>query len=190
MALYRRQMTLDPTLKPRLEHGGSHARGHRKELRPIATKRVMHLVLRAERARGKLSLLQPRHHRYIRTELARQARRFAVRIEAFANSGTHLHLAIRAKTRDGFQKFLRAFAGHVAQFVTGARRGRPFGSRFWDELAYSRIVAWGKALTNLRRYIRLNELEAKGIVAYEPRPERTKRLRDEARLRRRRAANF
>jgi REP element-mobilizing transposase RayT len=100
-----------------------------------------------------------------------QARRARVRVYEYANAGNHLHLLLRAKHRADLQAFLRSFAGVAARLVTGARRGRPTG-RFWDMLAYSRIVHWGRQFRRVRDYILQNELEALGVISYQTRSRR------------------
>ena len=68
------------------------------------------------------------------------ARRFEIRIYDFANVGSHLHLVLRARSREAFQGFLRSFAGIVARRVIGAERGRRTG-RFFDGLAWTRVIS-------------------------------------------------
>ncbi len=87
------------------------------------------------------------------------AGRFGIRIYDFANVGTHLHLLVRARRRDAFQAFLRSFAGIVARRVTGARRGRPIG-RFFSDLAWSRVVSWGRDYIGVRHYVLRNQIES------------------------------
>lgn len=116
----------------------------------------------------------------------RLARENGVRIYQYANSGNHLHLLLRARTRRGFQRFLRSFAALVPRIVTGAKKGAPLASlgkvcdtdadvrergprKFWDALAWSRIVSWGRHFFNGRYYVIRNELEAEGWVSYRPR---------------------
>ena len=106
------------------------------------------------------------------------ARRYDIRVYEFANAKNHLHLLVRARRRDCFQAFLRAFAGMVARLVTGARRGHPVG-RFWDELAYSRVVQWGREFFEVRRYVIKNEDEARGLVRYTMRARRPSPTRPE-----------
>ena len=112
----------------------------------------------------------------------RLARENGVRIYQYANSGNHLHLLLRAKTHRGFKRFLRVFAALVPRIITGAKKGNPIaaahpgasqdGRKFWDALAWSRIVSWGRQFFNGRYYVIRNELESEGLVPYEPRKDR------------------
>jgi REP element-mobilizing transposase RayT len=99
-----------------------------------------------------------RHDRAVREVLRRMARRFDVRIYDFANVGSHLHLVLRARRREEFQGFLRSFAGVVARRITGAERGNHRG-RFFDGLAWSRVVSWGRDYWGLRHYVFRNQIE-------------------------------
>jgi hypothetical protein len=84
-----------------------------------------------------------------------------VRVYDFANVGSHLHLLVRARRREAFQAFLRAFCGIVARIVSGAKRGLPLrGGPFWSGLAWSRIVTWGREYWTVRHYIFRNRIEA------------------------------
>ncbi len=140
----------------RTQHGGDVRRGRRKLERPVSTRRPMHVVLTSHRARGPWSLRK--HDRAVREALRRMARRFDVRIYDFANVGSHLHLVLRARRREAFQGFLRSFSGIVARRVTGARRARPSGP-FFDGLAWSRVVRWGRDYWGLRHYVFRNQIE-------------------------------
>ena len=104
-----------------------------------------------------------------------------VRIYQYANSGTHLHLLLRAKTHQGFKRFLRTLSALVPRIVTGAKKGMPIlGSRgaksparkFWDGLAYTCVVNWGRHFFNGRYYVIRNELEAEGLIPYRERKSR------------------
>jgi REP element-mobilizing transposase RayT len=99
------------------------------------------------------------------------ASRTGVRVYEYANVGNHVHLLVRAKHRSAFQRFLRSFAGVAARLITGARRGRSVG-RFWDRLAYSRVVSWGREFRCVREYVIRNELEFLGVISYQPRSKR------------------
>lgn len=168
MSRYSRQMVLLPELEAETQHGGEIRLGKRKGRRPIAVKRVMHVTLRSSKAKGKYSFLLPKHARFIENLLSELSKTYGVKLYEKANSGNHLHLAAKPETRKGFQNFLRVLAARIATYVTGARKGNPFG-KFWDALAYSRIVEWGKAYENLIKYIQQNTLEALGFIPYVPR---------------------
>jgi REP element-mobilizing transposase RayT len=141
----------------RLEHGGDVGRGRRKLERPVSTRRPMHVVLSSHRADGPWSLR--RHDRTVRQTLRDMARRFDVRVYDFANVGSHLHLLVRARRRDAFQNFLRSLAGILARRITGARRGRPTGP-FFNSLAWTRVVQWGRDYVGVRHYVLRNQIEA------------------------------
>jgi REP element-mobilizing transposase RayT len=158
-----RQLLLSPDFRPRFEHGGAIRKGKRKLARPIDPRRPMHLVMRAEVAKNRLSLL--RHARAIEALAHRLARRNRLKIYRFVNVGNHLHVIVRSKDRKGLQDFLRVFAGKTAQLVTGAKKGKAFG-KFWDALAYTRVAAWGIAFQRLQSYLQINEIEAAGIFGF------------------------
>ena len=46
--------------------------------------------------------------------------------------------------------------------VTGAKKGRAVG-RFWEKLAYSRVISWGREFLRLKAYLAKNTLEALGF---------------------------
>src|SRR3989338_635348 len=138
--------------------GGSHSIGVRKEARPVSVKEALHVVLRAEQARGKYSLLIPAHARMLYRLMVFYGKKFEVKIYNFAIVGNHAHFILKAKTKRGFQNFLRVFAGQVAQRVTKAKPGHPLAKRFWDYLAFSRIIPWGKAFENAKKYVFKNIL--------------------------------
>jgi REP element-mobilizing transposase RayT len=162
---FLRKLRLEPS---RIEHGGE-VRLHRRKLsRPIDLRRSLHVVLRSARARGAWSLRRFQNDAIVRAVLRRFARRYAIRVYRFANVGNHLHLLLRSPSRLALQDFLRTFAGITARRVTGARKGRPVG-RFWDFLAYSRIVRWGRDFRGVKAYVMRNELEGLGIAPARPR---------------------
>jgi REP element-mobilizing transposase RayT len=159
---------------PRTEHGGEIRRGLRKLARPVATRRPMHLVMRSLRAKGAWSMRRPGAARMVNETLRRYARRYEIRIYEFANAGNHLHLLVRSKCRIGLHNFLRVFAGIVARRMTGAGKGRRTGP-FWDMLAYSRVMSWGRDFFGVRAYVVQNELEALRVVPYRAREKRRAR---------------
>jgi hypothetical protein len=153
----------------RVEHGGGIRKGLRKEKRPFDARRPLHLTFRATRARGELSMLKLKNEKWIRAKSEELGRRFSVRIYEYGNAGNHLHMLVRASSEEGFRNFLRTFAALVARRVTGAKKGNPQG-RFWDELAYSKLLlTWGREFFHVRHYVIRNLLEGMGILAHSDR---------------------
>ncbi len=157
------QLSLDLRTPPaRVEHGGDVDGNARKQPRPYSSRRPIHIVLRSSRAVGAWSL-RCRHHQAAVTEIVhRTAERFGVTLYRMAIVGNHVHLVIRARRREELQSFLRVMAGQIAQRITGARRGTPAG-KFWDRIAYSRLITWGREYAAVLRYVEQNRMETMGL---------------------------
>ncbi len=141
------------------KHGGSYAKGKRKSARPVVTKSPMHLMFRSSRARGSWNFL--RKPRAIEEKARALAKKYRVRVFHYTNVGNHLHFTVQAASRRELQSFLRVLPQAIAFLVTGTRKGKPIG-RFWDHLAFSRVVAWGKDKYRMANYHEKNRLEAQG----------------------------
>ena len=152
----------------RTEHGGVIRQGQRKLKRPFDSKTPLHLVLRSSRAKGEWSFSRVKNGRQIKHWVHHLARKNHVKVYRLANSGNHLHLLVKADSRRDFQSYLRALTGIVSRLVTGAKKGNPMG-KFWDALAYTRVVRWGRDFKNVTYYLIRNELEELGILAYRDR---------------------
>src|SRR5690348_11153650 len=121
----------------------------------------MHLVLKSSMARGQRSMLAPTHDRRIERIIRSASDKYSIRVYRFVNVGNHLHLIVQTRTRPAFQGFLREISGRIAMLITGARKTRPIGrQRFWDLLAYTRIVNWGRDFAELKNYLAKNQFEA------------------------------
>ena len=160
----RQKQLVFPQFKPltRLDHGGSIRTGRRKLMRPIDPKKSIHLVLHSTRAYGAWSMLRPKHFKRVRGVVDLNAKRFRVRVYQYANVGNHLHILVKVKKREDFQGFLRAISGTIARMITGAKKGNPVG-RFWDALAFTRVVSWRREFLAAKFYVIQNEMEAEGI---------------------------
>jgi len=112
--------------------------------------------MRSTKARGRYSLRSKQVE--IRKIIEAAAARGKLKVHSYANVGNHLHLLISFKRRESCQRFLREVTGLIARAVTGARKGKPFG-KFWDELAYSRVVKTLRDLRNVIDYIFMNRIE-------------------------------
>jgi hypothetical protein len=139
-------------------YGGASIR--RIQARPVVPKRAHHLTLRASQARGDWSFLKPKNYALVRALLRRQAKRHFVALESFVNVGNHLHLKVRPQTREGFGNFLRSVTCLLSRAITGARKGRPLKKRFFDALAWSRVVRTWAEEKILDQYFDDNALEA------------------------------
>lgn len=152
-----RQLSFLP--KPETQHGGSHRKGKRKLRRPFDPKCPLHVSLRS--VKGSRSLLRFELKWRVHELLQKISERHRVRVYRFANVGNHLHMLVQARARADFQAFLREFAGAIAVMATGAAKGRP--RKFWDGLAWSLVVRWGRQFRHVARYILLNVLEPSGL---------------------------
>lgn len=148
----------------RTAHGGRDTKGSRKLERPLSTKKWIHVVLKAEVARGKLSFLSFINKPAIQKIVMAKAKKFGIKIDDSANVGNHIHLKIKIPSREAFQKFLKAITTLIARQVTGARKGKPFG-KFWDGLAFTRVLKSYTEEVNLKGYMVANRLEAAGSKA-------------------------
>jgi REP element-mobilizing transposase RayT len=143
----------------RTQHGGMKSKGRRKLERPLSTKNWIHLVLKSDKAIGKLSFPHAPNKIAVQKILKDKARKFGVSIADQANVGNHIHLKIRITSRTSFQRFLKAVTTLIARKITGARRGKKFG-RFWQGLAYTRVLKSYIEELNLKGYFHANRNEA------------------------------
>jgi REP element-mobilizing transposase RayT len=145
-------------------YGGT-TKGKRKIARPFSPKKWMHLNLKAQKAKGHLSLLNPKNKSNVEAILKKQSQKHGVQIAEYVNMGNHLHIKVRASTRNGFQKFLKSITAMIARKVTGAHRSNKFG-KFWDALAFTRILTSAFEELQLKGYFQANRIEAqKGYQA-------------------------
>lgn len=153
-----------PTIEPVFrEFGGEHAKGKRKAARPFHPKKAIHVTLRARQSNLHSEA------KAIEACWQKLSRENDVQVYQFSNNNNHLHFLLRARHRYGFKRFLRAFAGRVAQLVTKATKGRKLTDGFWALLPWTRIVEWGKGFLRAAAYVIQNQQEAAGLVPYRPR---------------------
>ena len=113
-------------------------------------------------------MLHPKHCDHIHRITEKLAKRWGVRLYRYANVGNHIHLLIKVPSRAVWQRFLRELTGAVAIIVTGAKKGASLtknesGRGFWDHLAFTRIVYFGRDFQNMGRYLIKNLFEAAGV---------------------------
>jgi|SRR5579859_3643403 len=141
------------------QHGGVSRTGQRKTSRPIEPSLPLYIALRSSRARGKWSLQKATTESKVQEIMRELAQRHGIKVLEYANGGDQIHLLLRARSRQGFQAFLRAFAGLTARLVTGAKKGKPSG-KFWDALTFSRVLSWGKEFDAVRDLVSKGDLDS------------------------------
>lgn len=143
----------------RTQHGGVRSKGHRKLERPLSAKKWIHLILKSDKAEGPFSFLLPKNKQIIRQIIRSKSKKFGITIGDGANVGNHIHLRIRIQNRESFQKFLKSVTCLIPRKITGARKGKSFG-RFWQGLAFTRVLTSSLEELNLKGYIKANRIEA------------------------------
>jgi REP element-mobilizing transposase RayT len=137
----------------------------RKQRRPFSPKKSLHVVLRSNYA----VLRSKRNKKIVSDLLPLYSERFKIRVYQNSLNSNHIHLLILADEKSQLQNFLRVFAGQVAQRITRAVKGRKLSLSFWQKIAWSRVVEWGKSFRTVTAYIFQNQMEALGIVRYQER---------------------
>ena len=140
----------------RQTHGGVSLKKRRKIKRPLVPGKITHLVLTSSKAKGELSFYK--HKVLVHSLLKQRAKKFFVEIKEFVNMGNHLHIKVRFKDAQKFQNFLRTFTAMLARAITKAKKGLRFG-KFWNGLAYTRVLMTKFEELGLRIYFEGNHIE-------------------------------
>ncbi len=137
-------------------HGGMSLKRRRKIKRPLIPGAITHLVLKSSKAEKNLSFYK--HKKLVHALMKEKAKKFFVEILDFVNMGNHLHLKVRFKDPKRFQQFLKSYTALLARKITGAKKGNKFG-KFWDGLAYTRVLQSKIEELGLRAYFEGNHRE-------------------------------
>lgn len=97
-------------LENRKHHGGSYSIGKRKTLRPLSTRKPIHVVMRSDIARRAMSLRAYKNRIRVQEIIKKYAIKFNVRIYEQSVNSNHVHISLRVKSRKSFQDFLRTVA--------------------------------------------------------------------------------
>lgn len=136
-----------------------------KRRRPFSSKKAIHIVLRSRY----FSLRRAGNLKLIGDLLFHYAHRFGVKIYQNSVNTNHIHLILKADSRENLQAFLRVFAGQIAQRITGCVKGRKLKCSFWAKIAWSRIIEWGRGFKVACDYVYLNQRETLGLSHYRQR---------------------
>ena len=146
--------------------GGSLLKGaNAREKRPVSSGHAIHVVMRSEIAKGKLSMRYRSHRKKVDDLVRRQAERWGMKIYRYANVGNHLHILLRPASRRRFAGFLRSVSGLIARIVLQAERGSKKSVKFWQWRPFTRIVQWGRDFVRTKKYVLLNAKEAAGFLS-------------------------
>jgi len=143
----------------RSAHGGLQSKGRRKLERPLDRNKSVHLTLKSSRATGSWSFLHPKNRTRLEQLLKAKSRKFGIKIQDFANVGNHLHIKLKFQNREGFQNFLRSITCQISKLITGSKKGNKIG-KFWDALAYTRIIKSHFEERQIKGYFHANRIEA------------------------------
>lgn len=178
MIKYRQLSFKNSGLKLTNSFGGSLLKkSNAKIKRPLSSKLPIHVVLRSDLAKGKMSLLNKQHK--IKKIIHNKANQFGIKIYSYANAGNHLHLLVRIRASNNTQakflwsKFIRSITGLIARLITGSEKSSPAKTKFWTHKPFTRLVrSWCNDFKQVKKYIFQNELETLGIIRYRPRKAR------------------
>src|SRR5262249_50944354 len=109
---------------------------------------------------GRLSLLGAKNRVEVERILQDRAKQFKIKVHSRVNVGNHLHIVASFPNSELFKNFLRTVTCLIARVVTGAKKGKPFGKRFWDHLAFTRVVNGSRDFFGLMKYLERNRIEA------------------------------
>jgi REP element-mobilizing transposase RayT len=136
--------------------------------RPLDTRNTMHLVLRSSKAKGEWAFWRANHKVSIAQIIKHFARKNGVKIHSFANVGNHLHIHLKLSNRFTYPAFIRAVTSAITMKITGcskvARLKMKASDRFWDYRPFTRVIVGGfRALTYIKDYVLINQLEGLGV---------------------------
>lgn len=130
--------------------------------RPIVAKMPIHIVLRSSLATGAMSM--KRFERKIQNIIYSKAKQNGIKIYHYANVGNHLHIVCVLANKRKWQAFIVPVTALIARIASGAKKGQKLTKKFWDARPWTRITKWGRPYDALKRYLRINQLQALGFI--------------------------
>lgn len=167
------------SFKEKLSFGGDLLKkSANRHARPISSRESMHVILKSSKATGRYSFRHEGNGAKVRHLIESQATKYGARLLSFSNNFNHLHLHLRFTSRALYLRFIRSVTATLAIAITGANKNRSlraiFGTGgFWDSRPFTRVIKGLRGVRIVNDYIRLNQLEAEGVI-----PKRKGRLRD------------
>jgi REP element-mobilizing transposase RayT len=131
-------------------------KGRRKIFRPLDRKRRLHIVLKSSHARGTNNFVNNKLR--VAALIEGKAKVYGVVIHGCEIMRDHIHIFVSFKSRELIQSFMKVTTGLIARSITKAAKGKPFGKRFWDGLAFTRIITGRRDFASMRNLAK-NKLE-------------------------------
>ncbi len=158
-----RQISFHGLTLNQLHFGGDDLKGRRKSIRPLSTKKPLHLIIKPKALDRKHSFV--RYKVEIQRLIFKTSKKWGVKIHDKSINFTYLHLVLSFSSRKQYVAFVRIFNAAIVRLLEiktkksmrGLFRYRPF----------TRVVAWGRDLKNLLRYLQINRFEAEGVLVTE-----------------------
>jgi len=138
-----------------LTHGGSKSKGKRKTMRPLTSKKPIHLILKASEP---FQLL--RSTRTIEQTLKKYSQRFGITLHANAVQADHIHLSLTIPNRELYRRWIRTITSVLVTQIKNLK---------WRLLPFTRIVSWGRDFKHVCLYIRRNQAEGSSILSAQER---------------------
>lgn len=146
---------------------------HAKTVRPLDSKKPLHICFRSQFARGKRSMLGLNKVK-VNGLVGEISKRFGLKIQRYANVGNHLHLVVQLPgsamtARRQYIKWIRLLTSRLAFEVGGSKKGQPFTdergekAKFWDAIPFSRVIHGDRGWRIIDRYVLKNNLESQGV---------------------------
>lgn len=143
---------------PKQGYGGTETKGRRKAGRPFVGTLPVLFVFRALDSKNERSLAHRKNKARVMKLVYGLAARYKIKVLEFSNTGSKLHVLLKAEDRYSLTCFLRVMAGRIAQSITGAKKGVRRG-RYWASLCWSRLLKKGPELQKIQKYLRLFQLQ-------------------------------
>ncbi len=139
--------------------GGSLAKGKRKLRRPLCTKRVMHMVLASQKTiELRFNFLKVRAK--VLERLKYQIQKHKVKMYNYSINTNHMHMALQFESRKQYNRFIRAFSGHLIRTLS-LLTGIDLKGLF-DLCPFTEVIEWGRQFKNTIQYITKNRINVDG----------------------------
>lgn len=141
------------------EFGGSLLFGKRKAKRPLSTQAPIHLVLKTEKAKGKLAFVS--HKSQIEKAISIVSKKYGIKVYEKAINFNHIHMVLRLKTLNSYNSWIRVLTSEIVKILS--KRTKENLKEFFTHRPYTKIIAWGRQFKRVLDYQILNQLEVVGL---------------------------